>query len=208
VKGANAAQVASRLDLRRTGRSAAAAPVAGLTIPGWYVVVAQGSEDRIASARSLARWTDMQGVAAGFLEEHVMASRCEFWVQGRRHWTVEHRGENGTGHLATTGRPPEVFATIKAAALARQQSETGDVDHLYDVPLELAQAVAGFRPDDMRALETEVLEESAGRRAWRASRRWRLGITLLGMLLVLGMLMGAILDVVARALRFVAGLLR
>jgi hypothetical protein len=119
---------------------------------------------------------------------------------------VDHRGENGALHLVASGQVPAAFAAIKAAAWARQQTEIEDdvpVDHVFDVPLELSKLVTGFRPDEVHE-PGEVLEESSPRRMWRASRKWRVLLAVLGIMLTLGMLAGAVLKFVPWLVRTVA----
>jgi hypothetical protein len=85
------------------------------------------------------------------IEEHVMASSAELWVGGERKWWVSHEGEDGPKGLETEGKLPQCFASIRENMEGTQLAEGGDeadVDYIFEIPLEVARALVGFKHDD------------------------------------------------------------
>jgi hypothetical protein len=101
-----------------------------------------------------------KGIAAFFggheivlcqIEEHVMASSSELWVDGSRRWWVSHEGEDGPKGLDTDGNPPGCFAFIRDEMENDQRAEGGDdadVDFIFDIPLKVAHTLVGFKHDE------------------------------------------------------------
>jgi len=148
--------------------------VVGATLPtGWYLVVEQRGEhllgDDLLSELSAGRQ-----VIACFVEEHVMYSASVGWSHGRKVWSVVHDSEKAAGHLAIDGPPPTELSAIRAALDATQRAEDGadaKVDYVFDIPVDLAKALTGFRHDERVAGAAPspfvVLVRRAG-----ATRRW------------------------------------
>jgi hypothetical protein len=181
VEKATGAEVAAALGLRQTGQPAGdghRGVVGAALANGWYVVVTSEAEDRLASAASLGKLSVSWTVLTGFLEDHVMASHCALWRSGKRRWKVDHKGEESSLHLVTSGKLPEEFAAIRDAAISQQEGEGGaqaGVDHVYEVPMALSRALIGFRPDEDDLPAAEILEEPRWGRMWRNSgclRTW------------------------------------
>jgi hypothetical protein len=85
------------------------------------------------------------------IEEHVMASSAELWSDGRRRWWISHEGEDGPHGLEVEGDLPASFAAIRAEMEEAQRAEGGDdagVDHIFEIPLKVAQAMVGFKHDE------------------------------------------------------------
>jgi hypothetical protein len=85
------------------------------------------------------------------IEEHVMASSAELWMSGTRKWWLSHEGEDGPKGLETDGEPPQCFASIRARMEDARRAEGGDeadVDYIFEIPLEVAQALVGFKHDE------------------------------------------------------------
>ncbi|HEY8615132.1 hypothetical protein [Phenylobacterium sp.] len=85
-------------------------------------------------------------------EEHVMYAEARGYEGGRELWRVVRDSEQEPYmHLAVTGEPPPQFASMRAKAFAEQEGEGGedaDVDLLYEVPLDLARSICGFKTDE------------------------------------------------------------
>ena len=80
-----------------------------------------------------------------------MASSSEYWSAGKRKWWISHEGENGPNGLATDGDLPECFPSIRSELEEAQRADGGDdadVDHIFDIPLKVAQALVGFKHDE------------------------------------------------------------
>lgn len=92
------------------------------------------------------------GLAVGcFLEDHVMVSGACAYDHGRQLWWVTHESEHGSAHLDSGGELPAVFESLKSEALRKQRDEDAGrnaVDFVFEVPMELAASVCGYRPDD------------------------------------------------------------
>jgi hypothetical protein len=83
-----------------------------------------------------------------FVEEHVMVSAASLWRDGKQVWRVTHDGQESADHLSTDGVAPPAFASIRDKYLAVQAAEREeDVDHIFDIPVELARELTGFRHD-------------------------------------------------------------
>jgi hypothetical protein len=86
------------------------------------------------------------------VEEHVMASSAELWSKGKRQWQLSHEGENGPKGLEVDGVPPETYPAIRKEMEALQLAEGGDaaeVDYLFEIPLDVAKSLVGFKHDEM-----------------------------------------------------------
>jgi hypothetical protein len=90
-------------------------------------------------------------VVACSIEEHVMFSSAEEWVAGAMAWRAVHAGENGPMDLKTSGALPPSFQSMANALAAKQEAEggkTAEVDHYFDIPLNAAKAITGFKHDE------------------------------------------------------------
>lgn len=82
------------------------------------------------------------------IHEGIMYSAAHGAEAGREQWSVVHDAQQGVRHLEVSGLVPADFATVKAKLLAEQNADqAGDVDHVFDIPVELAFALTGFRYD-------------------------------------------------------------
>lgn len=83
------------------------------------------------------------------VNETVMWSAAEYWSGGCRVWRLTHAGDGGDLlDLTETGALPEAYSRLKDDARSRQRAEREGVDHIFDVPLDLAALDFGFRHDD------------------------------------------------------------
>jgi hypothetical protein len=81
-----------------------------------------------------------------------MASSSELWRAGKRKWAIAHLGEEGPKGLLAEGDLPECFASIRREMEEAQRAAGGDaagVDHMFEIPLKVAQTLVGFRHDEM-----------------------------------------------------------
>jgi hypothetical protein len=118
---------------------------------GWRVIWYNEYGCPFLRPEDLARISKDQDVLMCLVEEHVMASSSELWSGGRRKWWISHEGEDGPKGLAADGDLPAAFASINAQLQAAQSAEGGpaaEVDHLFDVPLKVAQSIVGFKHDE------------------------------------------------------------
>lgn len=69
------------------------------------------------------------------------------WLAPRqRVWSVMHDAQKGIDHLEAEGEMPAGFEQIRRELLAQQDAEgnDGDVDYIFDIPVETAKLVSGF----------------------------------------------------------------
>ena len=165
VKGKPPTAVLETLGLRGTGtrEEIAESPIVGAELPnGWYLVVAGRSGHRLMRDQTLQRLSAGCDVVTGDVEEHVMVSVATGWKDGQRVWSVTHDAQRDMEHLQTEGELPAVFTSIRDRLRSEQQKAGGrkaDVDYIFDVPVELAQTLTGYRHDaDIPGAGTDPFE--------------------------------------------------
>jgi len=124
-------------------------PASAAALPtGWYVVFF--NDYFFPTPERLAKVSVGCVVVACQVEEHMMASASSLYENGRHVWTVAHEAERGLYDLSIYGDPPARFAELRDK-LHKQQMEAGgenaDVDYVFDVPLDLAAELCGYRHD-------------------------------------------------------------
>lgn len=80
-----------------------------------------------------------------------MVSSAEGWANAQRHWRVEHDAQRSIRHLTTSGTLPASYAdALRNAQEAQDAEDAGDaaVDFFFEVPLQLARDVVGFKHDE------------------------------------------------------------
>ena len=153
VKGKPPAAVLDALSLRGTGtrEEIAESPIVGAELPsGWYLVVTDRSGHPLMREQILERLSAACEVVTGDVEEHVMVSVATGWKDGRRVWSVTHDAQRDMEHLDTHGELPATFSGIRDGLRSKQQAAGGrkaDVDYIFDVPVELAKTLTGYRHD-------------------------------------------------------------
>ena len=88
-----------------------------------------------------------------------MISYASLWQDGRYAWQIRHDTSQGQ-LLEVSGDLPSAFAGFRDIAMDKQRaqearSKSGEwrVDHVFDVPLDTAAAITGYRHD--RAVESD-----------------------------------------------------
>ncbi len=146
---------------------------------GWYVVVVHRGE-HLVEDELLQRVSAGCEAIACFLEEHVMYSAAVGWRDGRRLWSVTYEAERSRRDVAVEGELPAGSSAIRARLEADQVRAGGEraaVDYLFDVPIEIAKSVTGFRHDeDVTSSEAAPFEVLARTSTGKAAERrpwWR-----------------------------------
>lgn len=142
--------VTSRLSLSTTDRHdefARAIVSAQALDNGWHLLVANRCNHNIIKTPSLAALSVGCEVIACAIEEHVMYSSAECWRDGQRIWHVEHSSEEGENHLAVEGKPPDCLAQL-VADTERKQAEDSEVGWFFEIPLDCAKTLVGFKHDE------------------------------------------------------------
>jgi hypothetical protein len=130
---------------------------------GWYVVVINEYGHKFVREHSLQRVSAAADVVATAIEEHVMFSSAEAWKNGNLIWRVSH-ASGSSRDLEEHGSPPGQYLDIKERLLAAQQREdegAHEVDYVFDVPLELSEAIVGFKHDRILDRRFEILKPGA-----------------------------------------------
>ena len=154
VQCADPAQALSHLGIVRTGQFCeyAREPMSGCALPdSWFLIVARRCDSPFLKPMILGPLSDQSPVVACSIEEHTMFSSAEYWADGKMIWRAEHVGEDGPIHLKTSGVLPPDFETMAAAHKAQQEADGGEkagVDHYFDIPLNAAKSVIGFKHDE------------------------------------------------------------
>ena len=152
VRGKDAIQVLADLDASPTGEHGAlgehrfaACPLRG----GWYAVAATEAGHRWGGPDWLAALSAGAELVACQVQEQVMFASAEGWRAGERRWRVVRDAQQGLGHLQAEGELPPAYAGIAAEHRALMMAAPGSqVDHLFEVPLKLAQRLTGFKHDE------------------------------------------------------------
>lgn len=172
-----------RLGLSSTGRIApyAESEFTGHALrDGWFLVVARGCDNPVVSAESLSVLADGAEAVACSVEEHVMFSSAERWVRSQNVWRIAHDAQTSIRRLHTKGELPSTYTQALREATARQDAEDagpGEVDFFFEVPLQVAKEMTGFKHDeDIAGVDYERFtayasakhrSTNAGRRKWR-----------------------------------------
>jgi hypothetical protein len=160
----------SALAARPTGtrKPIFSAAAMGGTIPGGWHLIVMNRNHSLTDDAFLAEISRHGEAVACFVEEHVMYAVAVGWQASSKRWSIVHESEKGIAHLEVSGTPPEAFAAIRAegeAAQRKEDPEEPEVDHVFDIPVAVAQAVTGFRHDaSTLELDLEVLETP--RKSW------------------------------------------
>ena len=202
VKGRSRAELEQMLGLQRTGKRGdygAHALVGRDLQDGWYILIANGCEDRIAKSKTLAQLSKGAQALACSIEEHVMFSSCAFWKAGKKIWSVMHRGDRNVFDLVDSGKPPENYTSLKQEMIAAQKAEGGEnagVDVVFEIPLRLAEQLVGFKHDEGEtetvAEAYEIFELNFRQRVSRAVARSMPWLYLAGVLVGVMALLGAV----------------
>lgn len=123
----------------------------GGEIPGgWYVLMTSDLE--LADPARLAQWSVGGRLVAVVVHEDAASALATEWREGRQVWSVSHDGSSGGDELAVEGWLPDVFEELRHEAVAAQagaKDEGGEVNFVFDIPLDLAAEITGFRHDEL-----------------------------------------------------------
>ena len=178
IRGKSAEAVRDELGFRPTGKreQIPEAALSAVEMPnGWYLIVSNRSE-QVADDATMQRLSSSGcALVTCFVEEHVMVSRASTWAGGRSKWSVTHDAQQGHGHLEAHGELPPSYTSILDQLKTKQQDADANneqTDYIFDVPVELALSVVGYRHDrDVPGLSGEVFEVLAG--APQKSSLWK-----------------------------------
>jgi hypothetical protein len=171
VRGKDPAAITSSLALKARGEKAeyAEAMFTGRSLPsGWFLLVINQADHKFLAPESLSQLSQGSEIVASTIEEHVMVCTSEAWKDGVKVWHIEHNAQESIDHINASGALPDVYAAIKSS-LSKKQEEAGgkkaDTDYFFDIPLQTAKSIVGFKHDEDSGLEDgsfEVFEGPAG----------------------------------------------
>jgi hypothetical protein len=118
---------------------------------GWYLIFA--NEFGFTESCDLGRLSTNCEIVTCSLEEHVMCSYASGWSHGEWRWSIAHDCQQNDGvlHLETKGELPLAFDSVRERLVAQQNQSQGKksgVDYIFDVPLEVAKSLTGFKHDE------------------------------------------------------------
>lgn len=151
LKNGTLEKICSAYNLRPTGEREKfpKSKVVAAEIPaGWHLILWNRKE---VNDRALANLSAQGEVVSCYVEDHVMFSSASGWAYGKQIWKVFHNCDKGTDHLEVEGDAPAALADIRKRLTEKQEAaggEKADVDFIYDIPVELAKTLTGFRHDE------------------------------------------------------------
>jgi hypothetical protein len=144
----------------------AESPVVGVSLSnGSYLLYINDPDLIVPNDVVFARLSKNARLLACYANETYMESMATSWENGRSIWSVHHDAQQGIEHLATSGTLPSQFVPIRDKLLGQQQGSS-DTDYVFDIPVELANEIGGFRYDyDIKGAEGkpfQVLAQTPG----------------------------------------------
>jgi hypothetical protein len=129
-------------------------PVTGFSLPdGWYLIVMDDRANKYIPDELLAKMSAGCIITTCQIEEYTMYSSVAQWENGKLSWAVVHDGDKAKDDLTVTGTPPEAFGAIRDdyAESQKEDDEAGEeeVDWYFEIPLELAKQITGFKHDEV-----------------------------------------------------------
>jgi hypothetical protein len=155
VRGKPQETVLAELSQRRTGEHVELPNTETVTtiLPsGWVFIWTDHFDEPLFLQPALAALSHGCELVSVKIEEHIMYSSAELWRNGMQVWFVSHYAERGLLDLTSAGDLPAFFADIKADYLRQQAKHHASndplkVDFIFDVPIETAARITGFRHD-------------------------------------------------------------
>lgn len=135
-------------------------PLVGAALPnGWTVVFANDPEELpILEPAPLAEHSIGCELVACLVEEGAMVSAAVEFRDGNEVWWASHDSSKNLENLAERGTFPPQYASIKEDHFLKQRAPGAGADYVFDVPVELARSIVGFRHDEDNGTAFTVLE--------------------------------------------------
>lgn len=163
VKGKSPEVLVHELGLAPTGEMAdyGDSMFTGRTLPnGWFLLVMNHCDHKFVMPKSLGSLSVGCEVVACSIEEHVMVCTSALWRNGTQVWRIEHDAQKSIDHISTSGLLPDGYAEIEREFAAQQELAGGkkaDTDYFFEIPLQMACAIVGFKHDEA-GLDEESFE--------------------------------------------------
>ena len=117
----------------------------------WAIVILQPCSFPNPPYQYVAAISKGREVTVAHVEEHLMFARAELWRDGKNIWKVWHNGDQNVRDLHVMGDLPASFEALKQQCFSKQDEEdtkVAAVDFVFDLPLDLAAELTGFRHDE------------------------------------------------------------
>jgi hypothetical protein len=118
---------------------------------GWVILFANDFD--FGGPKHLIELSSGAVIISCQVEEHAMVSGSYCYSNGQEVWSIRHDSERGRYDLSISGILPPEFELIKTRLYALQADNDrakGRVDYMFDVPVELAAKLTGYRHDQTR----------------------------------------------------------
>jgi hypothetical protein len=145
-------------------------PLAGALKSGWCAIFAHYALVMDATVGTnparLVRMPARSRCITCVVLEHAMVSYASLWQDGQHVWQIRHDSSQGNGHLEVRGDLPAAFGDVRSIAMDKQRAQDArksgkwGVDYLFDVPIDTAAAMTGYRHD--RRVETDLFRNLQG----------------------------------------------
>ena len=145
IRGKSREEIHKELSITPTGtyEELPESPCTGaLLSDGWYLVVENGTY--FDDLGKLSKLSVNGQMIVCFVHEGIMVSEAAEWRNGKRIWSVLHNTQKALGHLEARGELPSVYDSIRLRLLAKQAAGDGNVDYIFDIPVEVAQSITGY----------------------------------------------------------------
>jgi hypothetical protein len=175
VKGKSPEDVLKEFDLSRTGEFEETfdSDFNATERGQWYILIANGDNVVPLIKIDFERLSRNCELVFCQVEEHVMFSCAGYSVNGTNKYFVSHDSDKGETNLDEKGNFPAQYDEIRARLIGEQKKEdskrsSGDtesmqfpVDYIFEIPIELAKSLTGFRHDEFSPDEKsfEILEK-------------------------------------------------
>ena len=148
VRGIDADSLYARYGVRRTGQreEIAESPVCGAVVSTGWQLLYLNEYPRPHSELLAALSADAELVFCD-ANETCMSSFATGWENGVEKWLVFHDAQQSLTHLVTDGILPDGYVSIRDAKLRDQAEDGDDVDHIFDIPIDLFAFLTGIRYD-------------------------------------------------------------
>jgi len=150
--GKDKANVLDSMHLRDTGivDEAMEVPICGASFPNdWTIIWLNQFAHPFGEDASLMLLSRACSVIACHIHEGTMFVAVQVYKDSKQQWAVIHDAQAGEFHLEVDGRPPGSLLEI-AERRTKQQREDGEasgIDYMFEIPLDVAESLCGFRHD-------------------------------------------------------------
>ncbi len=116
---------------------------------GWTILWAEDETFGASNRERIEQLSNEADIVHCEVNETVMWCSAEYWSDGQSKWKVTHRGDGADRFdLTADGDLPAEFAEIRQQHFQAQKDDGEDVDHVFEIPLDLARSIIDFRHEE------------------------------------------------------------